>query len=86
MGDEPLLLDTCAFLDWTLRGPMKKAAVQSLEQAAREGRVFLSPLSVQETMRLAEKGRLKLKPTAMSWTQRAMRKMRLSEGRCAGGS
>jgi len=79
MGDEPLLLDTCAFLDWALGGPMKKAVVESLEQAAREGRVFLSPLSVQETMRLAEKGRLELRPTALSWTQRAVRKMRLAE-------
>jgi PIN domain nuclease of toxin-antitoxin system len=79
MADDPLLLDTCAFLDWALGGPMAKRAVSELERAAREGRAFLSPLSVQETMRLSEKGRLVLNPTSLSWTQRAVRKMRLSE-------
>ena len=79
MADEPLLLDTCAFLDWALGGAMAKSVVSELERAAREGRVFLSPLSVQETMRLSEKGRLVLNPTALSWTQRAIRKMRFSE-------
>jgi PIN domain nuclease of toxin-antitoxin system len=79
MRDEPLLLDTCAFLDWALGGAMAKHVIADLERAAREGRLFLSPLSVQETMRLAEKGRLILKPTPLSWTQRSMRKMRLSE-------
>jgi PIN domain nuclease of toxin-antitoxin system len=79
MADEPLLLDTCAFLDWALGGPMAKRVVSELEAAAHEGRVFLSPLSVQETMRLSEKGRLVLKPTALSWTRRAIRTMRLSE-------
>jgi len=79
MADEPLLLDTCAFLDWALGAPMATRVVSELESTAREGRVFLSPLSVQETMRLSEKGRLVLKPTALSWTQRAIRTMRLSE-------
>jgi PIN domain nuclease of toxin-antitoxin system len=79
MADEPLLLDTCTFLDWALGEPMSKRAVSELERAAREGRAFLSPLSVQETMRLSEKGRLVLNPTSLSWTQRAVRTMRLSE-------
>jgi PIN domain nuclease of toxin-antitoxin system len=79
MGDEPLLLDTCAFLDWALGGAMAKRALSELERASREGRAFLSPLSVQETMRLSEKGRLVLHPTPLSWMQRALRKMRLSE-------
>ena len=79
MGDEPLLLDTCAFLDWALGGTIAKRVLAELEQAAHEGRVYLSPLSIQETLRLAEKGRLELRPTAASWVQRALRKMHLAE-------
>jgi PIN domain nuclease of toxin-antitoxin system len=79
MHDEPLLLDTCAFLDWALGEPIAKRVLTELEAGAREGRVYLSSLSVQETLRLAEKGRLELKPTALSWMLRAMRKMRLAE-------
>jgi PIN domain nuclease of toxin-antitoxin system len=79
MRDEPLLLDTCAFLDWALGEPVAKRVLEQLESAAREGRVYLSALSVQETLRLAEKGKLELEPTPLSWTQRALRKMRLAE-------
>lgn len=50
-----------------------KATLKQLEQGGREGRVYLSPLSLQEVMRLAEKGRLELRPTALSWVQRALR-------------
>lgn len=79
MKDEPLLLDTCTFLDWALGARVGKATLKSLEQGAAEGRVYLSPLSVQETLRLAEKGRLDLRPTALSWVQRALRVMHLEE-------
>jgi PIN domain nuclease of toxin-antitoxin system len=79
MRDEPLLLDTCAFLDWALGEPIARRALVDLEGGAREGRVYLSPLSVQETLRLAEKGRLDLQPTPFSWMGRALRKMRLNE-------
>ena len=79
MRDEPLLLDTCAFLDWALGEPIAKRVLGELESAAREGRVYLSPLSVQEALRLAEKGKLELRPTALSWMQRAMRKLRVAE-------
>jgi PIN domain nuclease of toxin-antitoxin system len=79
MRDDPLLLDTCAFLDWALGEPIARRALVVLEDAAREGRVYLCSLSVQETLRLAEKGRLDLRPTALSWMQRALRKMRLTE-------
>jgi len=79
MADEHLLLDTCAFLDWALGGAMGKRVLPELERAGREGRVFLSSLSIQETMRLAEKGRLVLDPTPLSWTRRALRTMRVSE-------
>jgi PIN domain nuclease of toxin-antitoxin system len=79
MADEPLLLDTSAFLDWALGAAVGKRALSELERAGREGRVFLSPLSVQETMRLSEKGRLALNPTPLSWTRRAIRTMRVSE-------
>lgn len=79
MSDEPLLLDTCTFLDWAFGRPMAKRALGELEQAAREGRAYLSALSVQETLRLAEKGKLELRPTPHSWVQRALRRMRLAE-------
>jgi PIN domain nuclease of toxin-antitoxin system len=79
MRDEPLLLDTCAFLDWALGEPIARRVLVDLESGAREGRVYLSALSVQETLRLAEKGRLDLRPTPLSWMGRALRKMRLSE-------
>ena len=80
MRDEPLLLDTCAFLDWA-RGedPIAKRVLAELERGAREGRVYLSALSVQETLRLAEKGKVELRPTPLSWVQRALRKMHLTE-------
>jgi PIN domain nuclease of toxin-antitoxin system len=77
--DEPYLLDTCAFLDWALGARIGKATLQRLEQGAREGRVYVSPLSVQEALRLAEKGRLQLRPTALSWVQRALRLLQLEE-------
>ena len=79
MRDEPLLLDTCAFLDWARGEPIAKRVLAELEGAAREGRACLCALSVQETLRLAEKGRLELRPTALSWMQRALRKMHLTE-------
>lgn len=79
MRDEPLLLDTCAFLDWALGEPIAKRVLAQLEAAACEGRVYLSSLSIQEALRLAEKGKLDLRPTPMSWMQRALRKMRLAE-------
>jgi PIN domain nuclease of toxin-antitoxin system len=79
MPDEPLLLDTCAFLDWALGEPMAKRVLAALEEGALEGRVYLCALSVQETLRLAEKGKLELRPTPLSWMQRALRKMRLAE-------
>jgi PIN domain nuclease of toxin-antitoxin system len=79
MNDEPFLLDTCTFIDWALGVRVGTATLKRLEQAAREARVYLSPLSVQEVMRLAEKGRLDLRPTPASWTQRALRLMRLEE-------
>lgn len=77
--DELLLLDTCSFLDWALGARIGRATLKRLERGAREGRVYLSPLSVQEAMRLAEKGRLDLRPTALSWLQRALRTMRIEE-------
>ena len=67
MRDEPLLLDTCAFLDWALGEPIAKRVLAELESAAREGRVYLCSLSVQETLRLAEKRKLDLRPTPLSW-------------------
>lgn len=79
MNDEPFLLDTCAFLDWALGARIGKATLKRLEQGARDGRVYLSPLSVQEAMRLAEKGRLDLRPTVLSWVQRALRVMQVEE-------
>jgi PIN domain nuclease of toxin-antitoxin system len=79
MRDDPLLLDTFAFLDWALGEPMAKRVLVELEGAACEGRVYLSSLSVQETLRLAEKGKLELRPTPLSWMQRALRKMRVTE-------
>lgn len=79
MRDEPMLLDTCAFLDWALGEPIAKRVLGALEGAAREGRVYLCSLSVQEALRLAEKGKLELRPTPLSWVQRALRKMRLAE-------
>ena len=79
MSDEPLLLDTCTFIDWALGARVGKATLRRLEPAAREGRVYLSPLSVQEAMRLCEKGRLELQPTALSWVQRALRVMQVEE-------
>ncbi|MFN0061170.1 MAG: type II toxin-antitoxin system VapC family toxin [Myxococcaceae bacterium] len=79
MTDEPFLLDTCTFLDWALGTRVGTSTLKSIEAGAREGRVYLSPLSVQEVMRLAEKGRLDLRPTPLSWTQRALRRMRLEE-------
>jgi PIN domain nuclease of toxin-antitoxin system len=60
-GDEPLLLDTCTFLDWALGARVGKATLKRLERRAPLGTVYLSPLSVQELMRLAEKSRLDLK-------------------------
>lgn len=79
MTDEPLLLDTCSFLDWALGARIGRATLKHLERGGREGRVYLSPLSVQEVMRLAEKGRLDLRPTALSWLQRALRVMQVEE-------
>jgi PIN domain nuclease of toxin-antitoxin system len=79
MRDEPLLLDTCAFLDWALGEPIAKRVLVEIEAAACEGHVYLSSLSVQESLRLAEKGKLDLRPTALSWMQRALGKMRLTE-------
>ena len=79
MRDEPLLLDTCAFLDWALGEPIAKRVLGELEGAAREGRVFLSSLTVQEALRLAEKGKLELRPTPLSWMHRALRRMHLAE-------
>ena len=79
MRDEALLLDTCAFLDWALGEPMARRALSALEAGAREGRVYLCSLSLQEVLRLAEKGRLDLRPTALSWLQRALKQMRLVE-------
>lgn len=79
MNDAPLLLDSCTFIDWALGARIGKNALKHLERGASEGRIYLSPLSVQETMRLAEKGRLDLRPTPRSWVQRAMRVMQLEE-------
>ncbi len=76
---EPLLLDTCTFLDWALGARIGRVTLKWLEQGVREGRVYLSPLSLQEILRLAEKGRLDLRPTALSWLQRALRMMRVEE-------
>jgi PIN domain nuclease of toxin-antitoxin system len=79
MRDQPLLLDTCAFLDWALGEPIARRVLALLENGAREGRAYLCSLSVQETLRLAERGRLDLKPTPLSWMQRALRRMRVTE-------
>lgn len=79
MTDQPLLLDTCSFLDWALGARIGRTTLKQLERGGREGRVYLSPLSVQEVMRLAEKGRLDLRPTALSWLQRALRVMHVEE-------
>jgi PIN domain nuclease of toxin-antitoxin system len=79
MADELLLLDTCTFLDWALGARIGRSTLRQLDDGAREGRVYLSPLSIQEAMRLSEKGRLDLRPTALSWMQRALRVMRVSE-------
>lgn len=79
MTDESLLLDTCSFLDWAFGARIGRGTLKRLERGAREGRVYLSPLSVQEALRLAEKGRLDLKPTALSWLQRALRIMHVEE-------
>ncbi|MBP9111935.1 MAG: type II toxin-antitoxin system VapC family toxin [Polyangiaceae bacterium] len=79
MSDEPILLDTCTFLDWAFGARVGKTTLRRLDQAAREGRVHLSPLSVQEILRLAEKGRLDLQPTGLSWVRRALRTMRVEE-------
>lgn len=79
MRDDPLLLDSCAFIDWALGARIGKIALKRIERGAFEGRVYLSPLSVQKTMRLAEKGRLELRPTPRSWVQRALRIMQLEE-------
>lgn len=79
MTNELLLLDTCSFLDWALGARIGRATLKRLERGGREGRVYLSPLSVQEVMRLAEKGRLDLRPTALSWLQRALRVMHVEE-------
>jgi len=79
MRDDLLLLDTCAFLDWALGEPIARRVLADIERAAREGRVHLCSLSVQEALRLAEKGRLDLRPTPLSWMQRALRRMGLSE-------
>jgi PIN domain nuclease of toxin-antitoxin system len=75
----PILLDTCTFLDWSLGSRVGKSSLRQLEQAAREGLIYLSPLSVQEILRLAEKGRLNLQPTALSWVSRAIRTMQVTE-------
>ncbi|MBN1607806.1 MAG: PIN domain-containing protein [Polyangiaceae bacterium] len=79
MRDQPLLLDTCAFLDWALGETIARRPLTLLENGVCEGRVYLCSLSVQETLRLAERGRLDLKPTPLSWMQRALRKMRVAE-------
>lgn len=79
MSSDPLLLDTCALLDWALGEPIARHALTALEDGARQGSVYLCSLSVQETLRLAEKGKLDLRPTPLSWTQRALRKMRVAE-------
>jgi PIN domain nuclease of toxin-antitoxin system len=79
MRDEPLLLDTCVFIDWALSGPIAKRVLTELDRAASEGRAYLSSLSVQETLRLAERGRLDLRPTPLSWMRRALQKMHLAE-------
>lgn len=78
-ANDPLLLDTCAFIDWSLGARVGKTALRRIEAAAHDGRLYLSPLSVQETMRLAEKGRLDLRPTPRSWLQQAVRTMHLTE-------
>jgi PIN domain nuclease of toxin-antitoxin system len=74
-----VLLDTCVFIDWALGARVGRVARKRLEQGAREGRLYLSPLSVQEALRLAERGRLDLRPTPLSWVKRAVRTMRLEE-------
>ncbi len=79
MSEAPVLLDTCAFLDWALGHRMGKRALARIERAAQDGYAYLSAVSVQETMRLAEKGRLVLNPSPLSWMRSAVRKMRLSE-------
>jgi PIN domain nuclease of toxin-antitoxin system len=79
MRDEPFLLDTCVFLDWALGEPIAKRILAELEGSAREGRGYLSSLSIQEALRLAEIGKLDLRPTPLSWMQRALRRMRLAE-------
>ncbi len=79
MADDAILLDTCTFIDWALGARVGKKTLPRLEQGAVDGRLYLSPLSVQEVMRLAEKGRLELLPTATSWVRRALRTMRVAE-------
>ncbi len=80
MSDEPLLLDTCVLLDWTLAArQVSKRAAAEIDAATLEGRAYLSAISLQEVFRLAERGRLDLRPTPLSWLRAALRAMQLTE-------
>jgi PIN domain nuclease of toxin-antitoxin system len=70
-----LLLDTHIWLRYLgVSGDIRKAALPVLHQAAADGRLFVSVISVWETAMLVKKGRLSLHTSVRSWTDEALSK------------
>jgi PIN domain nuclease of toxin-antitoxin system len=70
----PLLLDTHYWI-WLQTGAIEnftKAALKAVEEAAREGRLLLSVISVWELGMLEAKGRVRLQLPCEEWVKNAL--------------
>ena len=64
----PILLDTHAAV-WATSGNLRPAIQRSVDAAAREGRLLLSPISAWEIAMLVVRGRLKLSVPADAYVR-----------------
>lgn len=69
-----LLLDTCALLWLTSRAPIAGPALAAILRAARDGKLFVSPISAWEIGMLVERGRLQLRVSPSMYVERTFKK------------
>lgn len=74
LDDGGLLLDTHTWI-WLMMGQenqLTAAAVSSVEETARRGRVLISAISVWELSMLVAKGRIRLAKDVLEWVRDAL--------------
>lgn len=72
MTSPALLLDTCAVI-WLMNGvELGEGAVTLIDAAAREEKIFLSPVTAWEIALLSARGKIASTMTALAWYRRVI--------------